>query len=95
MKNPTAMATSFPFYSDLSENDGTGVYHTHPRCRVGQGIALNLQVPGTGYGRRQCPFCFVLGQFEASRKSRKQSSTDARVEYPFGRETGASASSAA
>ena len=43
------------------------VYHTHPRCRVAQSIAVSYQVAGTGEDRRECPFCCLLGQFQAYR----------------------------
>ncbi|GAA3975621.1 hypothetical protein [Hymenobacter antarcticus] len=64
------MTASFPFHSDLPDTAEAGVYHTHPRCRIGQGIASASRVAGTGVGRRECPFCFMLGQFQANRALR-------------------------
>ena len=61
------MNTVFPFYSETPESSGYRLYHTHPRCRVAQGIADAERVPGTGEGRRECPFCFLLSQFQANR----------------------------
>ena len=58
------MNTAFPFFATVPE---TGIYHTHPQCRIAQGIALELRVPGTGEGRRECPFCFLLAQFQVNR----------------------------
>ena len=31
---------------------------------------MDLRVPGIGSGRRECPFCFLLGQFQANRALR-------------------------
>ena len=64
------MASSFPFHSDLPDTAEAGVFHTHPRCRIGQGIEGGSRVAGTGEGRRECPFCFMLGQFQANRALR-------------------------
>lgn len=61
------MTSSFPFHSDLHDTAEAGFFHTHPRCRIGQGIAGPSRVAGTGEGRRECPFCFMLGQFQANR----------------------------
>ena len=64
------MTSSFPFHSDLLDTAEAGVFHTHPRCRIGQGIIGTSRVSGTGEGRRECPFCFMLGQFQANRALR-------------------------
>jgi hypothetical protein len=58
------MDTAFPFFATVPE---TGIYHTHSQCRIAQGIALELRVPGTGKGLRECPFCFLLAQFQVNR----------------------------
>lgn len=64
------MASSFPFYSTQYQTTGPNLYHTHPRCRIAQEVAMDLRVPGIGSGRRECPFCFLLGQFQANRALR-------------------------
>ena len=64
------MASSFPFYSTEPEPSGPSLYHTHPRCRIAQDIDMNLRVTGTGAGRKECPFCFLLGQFQVNRALR-------------------------
>ncbi len=64
------MASSFPFYSTEQQVKGPSIYHTHPRCRIAQEVELDLRVPGIGTGRRECPFCFLLGQFQANRALR-------------------------
>ena len=64
------MTSSFPFYSTEPETSGPGLYHTHPRCRIAQEIDISLRVLGTGSGRKECPFCFLLGQFQANRALR-------------------------
>lgn len=69
------MASSFPFYSTEHQTKGPGLYHTHPRCRIAQEVEMDLRVPGIGSGRRECPFCFLLGQFQANRALRGHSFT--------------------
>ena len=64
------MTSFFPFHSELLDTAEAGVFHTHPRCRIGQGIEGGSRVAGTGEGRRECPFCFMLGQFQANRALR-------------------------
>ena len=61
------MNASFPFFSNESGAAGMGVYHTHPRCRVAQSIIADHQVAGMGDNRHECPFCFLLGQFQGNR----------------------------
>ena len=61
------MNASFPYFSNHADAAGMGVYHTHPRCRVAQSIATSHRVTGTGDDRHECPFCFLLGQFQAYR----------------------------
>lgn len=79
------MSTVFPFYSENPEGSGYRLYHTHPRCRVAQGIADAERVPGTGEGRRECPFCFLLSQFQANRGLRgKLPSQSAQGTVPNG-----------
>ena len=68
------MKNVFPFYSSLPGVAEIGIFHTHPRCRVGQRIALSCRMAGTGEGRQECPFCFLLGQFQANRALRGKSS---------------------
>ena len=57
------MKDSFPFHTLTRD---AGIYHTHPRCRIAQAIAAEARVEGTGEGR-ECPFCFLLVQFQANR----------------------------
>lgn len=64
------METAFPFFSNNPEAAGAVIYHTHPRCRVAQRIPLAVRVPGTGESRTECPFCFLLAQFQANRALR-------------------------
>ena len=64
MKSYCSMDNAFPFYSAVPNS---GIYHTHPRCRIAQRIALKSRVAGTGEGRHECPFCFLLAQFQANR----------------------------
>jgi len=66
------MTNSFPFYSIEPEATGPSLYHTHPRCRIANSIAENSRVLGIGTGRRECPFCFMLGQFQVNRALRGQ-----------------------
>ena len=61
------MNNTFPFYSAAPNSV---IYHTHPRCRIAQGIALECRVAGTGEGRRECPFCFLLAQFQVNQALR-------------------------
>lgn len=69
------MACLFPFYSSLPDTVGAGIYHSQPGCRIAQGIAANFRVLGIGSGQRECPFCFVLGQFQANRMLRGRPSS--------------------
>lgn len=64
------MVDSFPFYSIGSEGEVPRLYHTHPRCRIAQNIGLEARALGTGEGRRECPFCFLLSQFQINRALR-------------------------
>jgi hypothetical protein len=73
------MDVSFPFYSRSIENDAQRVYHTHTRCRVAQSIAVDARVMGTGDDQQECPFCFLLGNFEANRMSRDGSVSSTAV----------------
>lgn len=61
------MEPTFPFFSTRAEEEGSAIYHTHPRCRIAQHIPLASRSPGTGELRRECPFCFLLSQFQANR----------------------------
>jgi len=61
------MKYSIPFYSASADKPATEVYHTHPQCRVGQKIQPTSRVEGMGEDRRECPFCYVLGQFSATK----------------------------
>ena len=65
------MDSAFPFYSSLSHTDEVLIYHTHPLCRIAQKIAVGYRMPGTGEARKMCPFCFLLGEFQANRALRK------------------------
>ena len=82
MKSYYPMTTAFPFYSSVPD---TRIYHTHPRCRIAQGVALQYRVAGTGAGQRECPFCFLLGQFQLNKSSRG---------HPSGQGAGASSNAA-
>jgi hypothetical protein len=73
------MDVSFPFYSRNIENDVQRVYHTHARCRIAQSIAVDARVTGTGDDQQECPFCFLLGHFEANRVSRDGSISSTAV----------------
>lgn len=61
------MKTVFPFFSNYPDDAGSTIYHTHPRCRVAQQIPEEARVVGTGESRGECPFCFLLAQFQANR----------------------------
>ena len=61
------METAFPFFSNHPDDAGTAIYHTHPRCRVAQQIPAEARMIGTGESRGECPFCFLLAQFQANR----------------------------
>lgn len=61
------METAFPFFSNHPDDAGSAIYHTHPRCRVAQLIPVGARVLGTGESRGECPFCFLLAQFQANR----------------------------
>lgn len=64
------MSSSFPFYSIEPEASGPSLYHTHPRCRIANSIAEGARVLGVGTGRSECPFCFMLGQFQVNKALR-------------------------
>ena len=70
------MSASFPFYSVEPEGNGPSLYHTHPRCRIALNIAMEVRVVGTGEGRQECPFCFLLGQFQVNRALRGHALTN-------------------
>ena len=76
------MEMAFPFYSSVPD---TGIYHTHSRCRIAQDMALEYRMAGTGTGRRECPFCFLLGQFQLNKALRG---------HPPDQEAGASSAAA-
>ena len=61
------METAFPFFSNHPDDAGSAIYHTHPRCRVAQQVPLEARVMGTGEKRTECPFCYLLAQFQANR----------------------------
>lgn len=61
------METAFPFFSSHPDDAGSAIYHTHPRCRVAQRIPTEVRVLGTGEKRGECPFCFLLAQFQVNR----------------------------
>ena len=64
------MNDTFPFFVGLLQNEGEQVFHTHPRCRIAEMTAAADRRPGMGTGLRQCPFCFLMGQFQANRELR-------------------------
>ncbi|MDB5235662.1 MAG: hypothetical protein JWR44_2655 [Hymenobacter sp.] len=64
------MNSLFPFYVPSPESERPGIYHTHPRCRIAQSIALENRVAGTGEGLKECPFCYLLGQFQVNKALR-------------------------
>ena len=64
------MSPAFPFYSSHGGKAGEEVYHTSPHCRIAQNIAVLHRLPGMGDDRHECPFCFVLTQFQSSRDQR-------------------------
>ena len=66
------MEFSLPFFSNDPEAAGPGIFHSHPRCRIAQGIATEARVAGVGESRSECPFCYLLGQFQTSRNARYQ-----------------------
>ena len=76
------MIESFPFYANLPGATGADIYHTHPRCRVAQLIIEEMREVGTGQGRHECPFCFMLGQFEANRAVRSRLVPVSQSEWP-------------
>ena len=61
------MEMTFPFFSNHPDDAGASIYHTHPRCRVAQRISLGSRILGTGESRGECPFCYLLAQFQANR----------------------------
>lgn len=75
----TAPKADSPFHSSQPSQTGTSIYHNHPLCRVGQGVPAESRIVGEGVGRQQCPFCFLLGEFETNREIRKQQTQ--RVAY--------------
>ena len=82
------MESLFPFYSGVPGAAQANVYHTHPRCRVAQSIAPSNRIPGTGEGRGECPFCFLLGEFQANRALRGHPSAGESVGPAAGQDTG-------
>jgi hypothetical protein len=64
------MEMRLPFYSSSPENSGLRLYHTHHRCRIAQEVAIHARVPGKGASRQECPFCFMLGQFQVNKSLR-------------------------
>ena len=64
------METVFPFFSIHPDHADSVIYHTHPRCRVAQQVPVEARVLGTGESRTECPFCFLLAQFQANRDLR-------------------------
>lgn len=61
------MKTAFPFFSNHPSDAGSTIYHTHPRCRVAQQIPVEARIMGMGETRGECPFCYLLAQFQANR----------------------------
>ena len=61
------MNSPFSFYSIAPEDNGPSLYHTHIRCRGAQNVAMEARVVGTGEGRLECLFCFLLGQFQVNK----------------------------
>ena len=61
------MENAFPFFSNHPDDAGSTIYHTHPRCRVAQRVPDEARTIGTGESRGECPFCFLLAQFQANR----------------------------
>ena len=61
------MKVDFPFFSNHPGDAGSTIYHTHPRCRVAQQIPVEARILGTGENRGECPFCYLLAQFQANR----------------------------
>ncbi|MDQ2792915.1 MAG: hypothetical protein M3Y12_02765 [Bacteroidota bacterium] len=70
------MENVFPFFTNNADNAGLAIYHTHPRCRVAQQIPAQARVLGTGERRGECPFCFLLAQFQANRALRGHAARD-------------------
>ena len=71
------MGDAFPFFSNHPDDAGNSIYHTHPRCRVAQRVVPEKRVDGTGENRVECPFCFLLAQFQANRGLRGHAGTAA------------------
>ena len=59
------MKYNLPFHAASAEKPGAEIYHTHPQCRIALQIAPGSRINGTGDGRTECPFCFVLGQLRS------------------------------
>lgn len=68
----TALNVALPFYSSQPDLAGTSIYHSHALCRVAQSISAEFRIAGTGEGRQQCPFCFLLSEFQMNRELRQQ-----------------------
>ncbi len=66
------MMNTRPFYSSHPDAKGSTIYHTHPLCRIAQQIAPEARIEGMGEDREQCPFCFVLGEFQTNREQRRR-----------------------
>ncbi|MBF9223853.1 hypothetical protein [Hymenobacter ruricola] len=62
------MNPPFPFYSSLPNKAELDIYHTHPHCKVALGIEASARVMGMGEGKRECPFCYLLGEFKSGRR---------------------------
>ena len=71
------METAFPFFSNHPDDAGSTIYHTHPRCRVAQRIPAEVRMAGPGESRGECPFCFLLAQFQVNRGLRQHIPTGA------------------
>jgi hypothetical protein len=61
------MIQPFPFYSSAPSKAEADIYHTHPQCKVALNTAEEARVLGMGEDKRECPFCYLLGQFKTSR----------------------------
>jgi len=64
------MNSSFPFFMGSPPGEGEQFYHTHPRCRIAQSTPVADRISGTGEGLRECPFCYLLEQFQAGKDLR-------------------------
>lgn len=78
------MESTFPFFSNHPDDAGAAIYHTHPRCRVAQQVPPEARITGTGESRGECPFCFLLAQFQANRGLRWHLSSGASMGLGIG-----------